>query len=198
MYLERSQAAHNGVISNIGNSSASNDPKQIPNDANDLLIKGAQVAAAAQELGLSEEETLAAVSRQARRQSQRRAFKLKKNENVRWAQSQKTLRDEGFDPFFVDNDVIDTNDLTEEERVFGQTDYEMGLRDLDADSGIDTREPEYEQVGTRTYKKTGKQYPIGNPVRPQERSDFQPEVAPKSALGDALVCIIRLNCYWSC
>ena len=107
MYLERSQAAHNGVISSIGNSSASNDPKQIPNDANDLLIKGAQVAAAAQELGLSEEETLAAVSRQARRQSQRRAFKLKKNENVRWAQSQKTLRDEGFDPFFVDNDVID-------------------------------------------------------------------------------------------
>ena len=189
MYLERSQAAHNGVISNIGNSSASNDPKQIPNDANDLLIKGAQVAAAAQELGLSEEETLAAVSRQARRQSQRRAFKLKKNENVRWAQSQKTLRDEGFDPFFVDNDVIDTNDLTEEERVFGQTDYEMGLRDLDADSGIDTREPEYEQVGTRTYKKTGKQYPIGNPVRPQERSDFQPEVAPKSALGDALAAL---------
>ena len=126
MYLERSQAAHNGVISNIGNSSASNDPKQIPNDANDLLIKGAQVAAAAQELGLSEEETLAAVSRQARRQDQRKAYELKKTQNTRWAQSQKTLRDEGFDPFLIDNDVIDTNELTEEERVFGQTDYEMG------------------------------------------------------------------------
>ena len=184
MYLERSQAAHNGVISNIGNSSASNDPKQIPNDANDLLIKGAQVAAAAQELGLSEEETLAAVSRQQRRQNQRQAYELKKNQNTRWAQSQKTLRDEGFDPFMIDRDVIDSNATTEEEAVFGKTDYEMGLRDLDQDYGRDTREPEYEQVGTRTYKRTGKQYPIGNPVRPQERSDFQPEMAPKSALAE--------------
>ena len=29
-----------------GNNSASNDPKQLPNDANELLIKGAQKAAA--------------------------------------------------------------------------------------------------------------------------------------------------------
>ena len=138
MNLERSQAAHNGVISNIGNASASNDPKQIPNDANDLLIKGAQIAAAAEQLGLSEEETLAAVSRQARRQNQRQAYQLKKNQNTRWAQSQKTLRDEGFDPFMVDTDVIDTNATTEEEAVFGKTDYEMGLRDLDQDYGRDT------------------------------------------------------------
>ena len=120
---------------------------------------------------------------------QREVYSLRKGEQARWEQSQKTLRDEGFDIHQVDTDVIDNNALTEEEAVFGRTDYEMGLRDLDADSGIDNREPEYEQVGTRTYKKTGKQYPIGNPVRPQERSDFQPEVAPKSALGDALAAL---------
>ena len=60
------QQLHNGVIVNVGNSSASNDPKQIPNDANDQLMKGAAALAAGRTLGLSEEEVLAAVSRQAR------------------------------------------------------------------------------------------------------------------------------------
>ena len=60
------QQLHNGVIVSVGNSSASNDPKQIPNDANDLLMKGAAALAAGRTLGLSEEEVLAAVSRQAR------------------------------------------------------------------------------------------------------------------------------------
>jgi len=65
------QQLHNGVIVDVGNSSASNDPKQIPNDANDKLLKGAAAFAAGKTLGLSEEEVLAAVSRQAR--AERRA-----------------------------------------------------------------------------------------------------------------------------
>ena len=65
------QALHNGVIVDAGNSSASLDPKQIPNDANDKLLKGAAAFAAGKTLGLSEEEVLAAVSRQAR--AERRA-----------------------------------------------------------------------------------------------------------------------------
>lgn len=60
------QQLHNGVIVDVGNASASLDPKQIPNDANDLLMKGAAALAAGKTLGLSEEEVLAAVSRQAR------------------------------------------------------------------------------------------------------------------------------------
>ena len=68
MSLESIQARHNSHIANAGNVSASNDPVQQPNDANELLIKGASAAAAGRELGLSEEETLAAVSRQYRRQ----------------------------------------------------------------------------------------------------------------------------------
>ena len=62
------QAVHNGQIANNGNVSASLDPKQQPNDANEQLIKGAELAAAGRTLGMSEEETLAAVSRQFRRQ----------------------------------------------------------------------------------------------------------------------------------
>ena len=66
------QALHNDVIVNAGNASASLDPKQIPNDATDQLLKGAAALAAGKTLGLSEEEVLAAVSRQAR--AERRAM----------------------------------------------------------------------------------------------------------------------------
>ena len=65
--LERIQGIHNGVTTNSSNVSASNDPKQVPNDATDILLKGAAKAAAGRELGLSEEETLAATSRAFRR-----------------------------------------------------------------------------------------------------------------------------------
>ena len=54
------------------------------------------------------------------------------------------------------------------------------------EDGIDDRPPEYEQKGTRTYKRTGAQYPIGNRVRPEERDFFRAEVAPVSAMKDAL------------
>ena len=68
MSLENVQGVHNQIITKVGNISASNDPKQIPNDATETLIKGAELAAAGRTLGMSEEETLAAVSRQYRRQ----------------------------------------------------------------------------------------------------------------------------------
>ena len=180
--LEGVQGRHNGVISNAGNVSASNDPKQQPNDATELLLKGAAKAAAGRELGLSEEETLAATSKQYRRQQQRDAYRNRNERQAKWEQSQKTLVDEGFQINAPDTDFMGDDEV---DAVFGRTDYEMGLRDLDADNGVDTREPEYEQRGTRTYK-SGKQYPMGNPVRPEEQSNFQPDIAPKSALRDAL------------
>ena len=59
MSLETNQLLHDiGVIA-AGNSSPSLDPK-------DILVRGAQKIAAGNELGLSTEETLAAISRQAR------------------------------------------------------------------------------------------------------------------------------------
>lgn len=68
MALEDLQRRHNRVISSVGNYSASNDPFQVQHDANEKLIAGARKLAAGQQLGLSEEETLALVSNMARRQ----------------------------------------------------------------------------------------------------------------------------------
>ena len=99
--LERVQGAHNGHISNAGNVSASNDPVQQPNDGNEQIIKGAAAAAAGKTLGLSEEETLAAVSRQSRRQ---KSLKMRNDEQAQWEQKQKTLISEGFQIDAPDND----------------------------------------------------------------------------------------------
>ena len=148
MSLERTQALHNSFISNAGNVSGSNDPAQKPNDANELLIKGASAAAAGRELGLSEEETLAAVSRQFRRQ--RRADDRVTQDDVlrQLAQSAATVREDVGSPeikgvTYQNDDEIDA--------VFGKTDYEMGLRDLDADNGVNSSAPEPEIRGTRRY-----------------------------------------------
>lgn len=68
MSLERIQASTNRQRVGAGNLSASNDPTQWEHDGREQLLKGAELAAAGRTLGLSEEETLAAVSRQFRRQ----------------------------------------------------------------------------------------------------------------------------------
>ena len=66
--LENTQQAHNQAITQVSRVSASNDPAQHKHDANEALIKSAQVMAAGSTLGLSEEETLALNSRKHRRQ----------------------------------------------------------------------------------------------------------------------------------
>ena len=68
MTLENIQRFTNGQRVAAGNVSASNDPTQWQHDGREQLIKGAELAAAGRTLGMSEEETLAAVSRQFRRQ----------------------------------------------------------------------------------------------------------------------------------
>ena len=68
MSLENIQRGTNSQRVAAGNVSASNDPTQWKHDGTEQLIKGAELAAAGRTLGMSEEETLAAVSRQFRRQ----------------------------------------------------------------------------------------------------------------------------------
>ena len=68
MALEDLQRTHNRVITQLGNISASNDPKQVPHDATEGLIKGAAKLAAGEQLGLTQDETLALISRMSRRQ----------------------------------------------------------------------------------------------------------------------------------
>ena len=68
MNLEVNQSLQDQMITLVGNSSASLDPKQIPNDANDSLIRASQAFAAGRTLGMRDEETLEFVSRQMRAQ----------------------------------------------------------------------------------------------------------------------------------
>ena len=120
MSLESIQARHNSFISNAGNISASNDPVQKPNDANELLIKGASAAAAGRELGLSEEETLAAVSRQYRRQGSKSAIRARRTQEAEaqrtWSQKQASLGNWG------DGEIagVRYEDDDENARAFGQ------------------------------------------------------------------------------
>ena len=82
MSLENIQRFTNGQRVAAGNVSASNDPTQWQHDGKEQLIKGAELAAAGRTLGMSEEETLAAVSRQFRRQS-RADDRVTKNDVLR-------------------------------------------------------------------------------------------------------------------
>ena len=71
MSLEAVQQLDNRRIVGTARVSASLNPKQQPNDMNELLVKGAEQVAAGRTLGLSEEEVLAAVSREYRRQKRK-------------------------------------------------------------------------------------------------------------------------------
>ena len=187
--LEFLQGKHNGVTTTSGNSSASLDPKQIPNDATDVLIKGAELAGAGRTLGLSEEETLAATSRQYRRQQQRAAYRNRNRDLAQWEQKSKTLRDEGFEVDSPDRDVVDFNDLSEEDAVFGRTDYEMGFR-TDLDEREEAPETEIKGKRTRRGRFGGRiEEDIVDRARPEEDPLFRGEVAPKAALEDALALL---------
>ena len=182
MSLERIQARHNSHIANTGNVSASNDPSQQPNDANELLIKGASAAAAGRELGLSEEETLAAVSRQFRRQK-RADDRVTRDDVLRQiTQAGATVRSEVGGPELKGVNYQDDDEIA---AVFGQTDYEIGFRDLDKDNGVDNSPLEVEVRGYRKRPYQDDEV-IQNTVRPEEQPAGRLAVAPKSALQDAL------------
>ena len=185
MSLENIQAGTNRQRVAAGNVSASNDPTQWKHDGTEQLIKGAELAAAGRTLGMSEEETLAAVSRQYRRQ--RRADDRVSPQDVlrQMTQAASTTREDVGAPEIKGVSYSDTSEIDE---AFGRTDYEMGLRNIDADNGEDNRSPEPESRGTRRYR-DGRVEGMRNPVRPQEEDFFTPDVAPKSALSDALSAV---------
>ncbi len=169
MSLEQFQARHNNHIAAAGNSSASLDPAQQPHDANDLLIKGAGMAAAGRELGLSEEETLAAVSRQYRKQGNKAAIRARRTQEAEaqrtWTQKQASLGDWG------DGEVKGVGYESDDEiaRAFGedQSDYQVFQAD---DRGF-TEDEETGLLRRENFDESrGEQY----------------DIAPKSALKDAL------------
>ena len=170
------------MIVNVGNLSASNDLKQIPNDAISQVTRGAEALAAGKTLGLSVEETLQAASRQSRRNAQREAYRNRDARRATWEQSQKTLRNEGFEV-----DSPDTDLLTEMEvDPFGQDQgqyYEYGPNDRQYD------EQERNKIKDQLFdaQDAGDKKAIralGNQLRlnPEDR----PVMAPASAMRDAL------------
>lgn len=179
MSLEQYQARHNNHIAAAGNSSASLDPHQQPHDANELLIKGAGMAAAGRELGLSEEETLAAVSRQFRKQeaappvsgrervrsdiSGRRAQRAKRESE--WRQKQASLGVWGDGEI----DGVGYEDMSETERAFGQD--QSDFQDFRADDRGFTADEETGLIRRETF---------------DESRGESVDMAPKSSLRDAL------------
>tara|TARA_Y100000389_G_scaffold65323_2_gene61393 strand:+ start:2666 stop:4717 length:2052 start_codon:yes stop_codon:yes gene_type:complete len=91
--LEDRQQMHNRVITAIGNSSASNDHKQHKHDLNSRLIASAKAFDAGRTLGMSEEETLAAMSRQLRRQQRADDSVTMEDVERKFIQSANTLAD---------------------------------------------------------------------------------------------------------
>ena len=187
MSLERIQSSTNRQRVDAGNLSASNDPSQWRHDGREQLIKGAELAAAGRTLGMSEEETLAAVSRQYRRQ--RRADDRVTPQDVvrQMTQAAATTRESVG---AAEIKGIGYADTTEIDEAFGPTDYEAGFRDLAVDNGEDSRPFEAERRGTRRYS-DGRVEGLRNNVRPQEEAFYSPDVAPRSALSDALSAVER-------
>ena len=180
MSLENIQALHNSHIANAGNISASNDPVQQPNDANELLIKGASAAAAGRELGLSEEETLAAVSRQYRRQGSKSAIRARRTQEAEaqrtWSQKQASLGNWG-DGEIEGIGYKNTDDVS---YAFGE--------DVDYNSSADSTRADDEQTyraSDRGFTEDEETGLVRRETFSETRGDFG-NVAPKSALVDAL------------
>ena len=177
MSLERIQARTNAAESRIGNLSASLNPQQTGIEARDTLLKGAELAAAGKALGLSEEETLAAVSRQFRRQKRADETVTKQDILRRIAQSESTTRESvgtaelqgvGYkgvdDVAYAFGEDIAYNDETGSTRMDDEQTYRANDRGFteDEETGLVRRE---------TFDETR-----GEEVK----------MAPKSALADAL------------
>lgn len=96
MALEDRQALQNRVITAIGNNSESNDFSQVPNSMNNKLIASAGQFAAGKTLGLSEEETLALMSRELRRQQRKDDTVTMDDVRRTFAQSANSLNDAGM------------------------------------------------------------------------------------------------------
>ena len=169
MSLENIQARSNAQKVIAGNVSASNDAQQMIHDGKEQLIKGAELAAAGRTLGLSEEETLAAVSRQYRRQKRADSTVTPQDVLRNMAQAAATTRDEVGGPELKG---VRYEDDDEYARAFGedQSDYQNFRPD---DRGF-TQDEETGLLRRETFDETR-----------GESVDF----APQNAVRDALTTL---------
>ena len=206
MALEDNQQIHNRVITAIGNSSASNNHKQHKHDVNSRLIASARAIDAGRTLGMSEEETLARMSRTLRRQQRADDSVTMADVERGLIQSANTLADP------ANPAEIQGVSLREEPEVdpFGQDqgqyyEYKDGdtqyldqerSRALESMADMEDRD----ESGQRRYDKYG--VVLRNGVNPEDYDDVvrdldgirgqgasagdQSPVAPKSVMRDAL------------
>jgi len=175
--LENTQSFTNAQRVAAGNVSASNDPSQWRHDGTEQLLKGAELAGAGRLLGMSEEETLAAVSRQYRRQ--RRADDRVSPQDVvrQMAQSLATTKS---DVGSAEIEGVGYKGVSDEAFAFGE--------DVAYNEQYDSTRADDEQTyrandrGFTTDEETGL---LRRENFEETRGDTSP-VAPKSALIDAL------------
>ena len=197
---------HNRVITAVGNTSASNDHNQHKHDSNSKLIKSAEAFAAGRTLGMSEEETLAAMSRQLRRQKRADDSVTMNDVERKFIQSAKTLSDPAnpaevagvslreepeVDPFGQDQGQY-------YEYKDGDSQYVDQQRNKTLESMADMEARD--ESGQRVYDRYGVQ--LKNGVNPADYDELGAEletlrgtsasggdrspVAPQSALRDAI------------
>lgn len=207
--LEDRQKLHNRVISAVGNQSASNNYKQHANDSNSKLIASAEAFAAGRTLGMSEEETLAQMSKMLRRQQ-------RKDQNV-------TMQDVERQMAQAANSLADVSESAEIRGVgleelpevdpFGQDQgqyYEYGpgdnqyeaqearkLAELMSEYEDRTEPSQRDPYGKRVYDRAGNvilksgmdpaEYDsLANQLAQSGEGAERPSVAPKSVMKDAL------------
>jgi len=94
--LENNQAFQNRAITAAGNNSPSGKVSEVRRSLNDKLIKSAEAFAAGKTLGMSEEETLAMMSRELRRQQRADDTVTMNDVQRQFAQSAASLNDGGM------------------------------------------------------------------------------------------------------
>ena len=177
MSLERVQSLTNQGAAATANVSASLNPQQQPHDANEVMLRGAELAAAGRTLGMSEEETLAAVSRQFRRQK-------RKDDNItpadvlrQMAQAGKTTTTNVGTP---EIEGVSYSQYDDEAFAFGED------VDYNKQYGISRADDE------QTYRDNDRGFTTDEETGLVRRENFEEtrgtteKVAPKSALIDAL------------
>lgn len=207
--LENSQRLHNRVITAIGNNSESNDHNQHKHSMNTKLINSASKFASGQNLGLSEEETLALMSRELRRQKRQDDTLTMNDIERQFAQANNSLADVSE---AAEIRGVGVRELPEVD-PFGQDQsdfYEYGPNDRQYGEQQQSRRQE-SMLDMEDRGETSKRYPTGEQkrdrygqvvlktgVNPNDYEDLAADaqeynssrsrdgVAPKAAVQDAL------------
>ena len=207
--LEDRQQLHNRVITAIGNQSASNNFRQHANDSNDKLIASAEAFAAGRTLGMSEEETLAQMSKMVRRQRRQDDSFSMEDAQRQMVQAANSLADVSESAEIRGVGLMDLPEVDPFGQDQGQYyDYKEGDTQYSAQEAAKLREQmeEFEDrsepdqrnpYGKRTYDKRG-QVVLKTGYDPNEYDRMaaelaemsagaeRPDVAPKSVMQDAL------------